>query len=101
MYIGIDPFNKGADGKPCRIVKSKGLKQRVHRTRTVDGHIWVLDASTEKGSATKEAAPATTKGSLAEAQFEVASDQYAHESFARSRQTTGLHSHRSDGEGKR
>eukprot|EP01138_Halocafeteria_seosinensis_P008233 gb/GECG01008414.1/.p1 GENE.gb/GECG01008414.1/~~gb/GECG01008414.1/.p1 ORF type:complete len:252 (+),score=33.92 gb/GECG01008414.1/:1-756(+) len=45
MYIGIDPMQKGPDGKPQQLVKSKGIKQRIHPTKIKDGWFYVKDSA--------------------------------------------------------
>ena len=101
LYFGVDPFNKGPDGRPKRTLKSKGVKQRVHMVKVVDGWVWVQDsAAASDGTAAAAVPEGKTQGSSAEAQYEVASDQYAHEGFARTKEVKGLHSHRKDGSKK-
>lgn len=101
LYIGIDPFNKDAAGKPVKMVKSKGVKQRVHPVKVIDGTVWVKDSGSGAEAAPRAApaadsAPAsTTRGSSEEAKFAIASDQYACEGFARAARD-GIHSSSKD-----
>lgn len=43
LYFGIDPLQRGPDGKPTPVLKSKGVKQRVHAVKLHDGHVWIRD----------------------------------------------------------
>lgn len=45
MYIGIDPMQKGPDGKPQQLVKSKGVKQRIHPTKIKSGWLYIKDSA--------------------------------------------------------
>ncbi len=84
------------------MVKSKGVKQRVHPVRVQGGMVWVKDSGAgdeELGTAdatAPDAAPAgTTRGSSEEQKYAVASDQYACEGFARTAKD-GIHSSSKD-----
>ncbi len=94
LYIGIDPFNKDETGKPVKMVKSKGVKQRVHPTKVVDGIVWVKDSGADEDAA-GAATAGTTSGSSEEKKYAIASDQYACEGFARSARD-GIHSSSKD-----
>lgn len=47
LYIGIDPLSKGPDGKPRQLLKSKGVKQRVHPTKIVNGSLYIKDSAAQ------------------------------------------------------
>ena len=80
------------------MVKSKGVKQRVHPVQVRGGMVWVKDSGKEdggEGGPAPEAASGTTRGSSEEQKYAIASDQYACEGFARTAKD-GIHSSSKD-----
>ena len=55
LYFGIDPLQRGPDGKPTPVLKSKGVKQRVHAVKLHDGHVWIRDDGAHTYGAQAEA----------------------------------------------